>query len=91
MAAGLPATDAQVQALAQQWMGLVHHWLGGDFTLIELRGWGRSGPQSPAIQSPMQKRRPRCWLASWRARVDLPAPCGPKTRWITVDAWVWDG
>jgi DNA-binding transcriptional MerR regulator len=42
---GLPATDLQVQPLAQHWMGLIHHWLGGDFDLIER--WGRMYLQEP--------------------------------------------
>jgi DNA-binding transcriptional MerR regulator len=39
MAQGVPPTDPQVQPLAHQWMGLIHHWLGGNFDLIER--WGR--------------------------------------------------
>jgi DNA-binding transcriptional MerR regulator len=39
MARGVPATDPAVQPLAQQWMGLIHQWLGGDFDLIAR--WGR--------------------------------------------------
>ncbi len=31
----MPASDPEVQPLADQWMGLIHHWLGGDFDLIE--------------------------------------------------------
>ncbi|MES2715613.1 MAG: MerR family transcriptional regulator [Pseudomonadota bacterium] len=50
MAAGLPATDSQVQPLAQQWMGLIHHWLGGDFTLIER--WGRMVLGEPQARRP---------------------------------------
>lgn len=42
---GVPATDPQVQPLAQHWMGLIHHWLGGDFDLIER--WGRMYLQEP--------------------------------------------
>lgn len=36
---GVPATDPAVQPLANHWMALIHHWLGGDFDLIER--WGR--------------------------------------------------
>lgn len=42
---GVPATAPQVQPLAQRWMGLIHHWLGGDFDLIER--WGRMYLQEP--------------------------------------------
>ncbi|MDT7835519.1 MerR family transcriptional regulator [Aquabacterium sp. OR-4] len=42
---GVAATDLRVQPLAQQWMGLIHHWLGGDFDLIER--WGRMYLQEP--------------------------------------------
>lgn len=45
---GVPATDLQVQPLAQQWMGLIHHWLGGDFGLIER--WGRMVLQEPGAR-----------------------------------------
>lgn len=42
---GVPATDLQVQPLAHRWMGLIHHWLGGNFDLIER--WGRMYLQEP--------------------------------------------
>lgn len=42
---GVPATDPQLQPLAHQWMGLMHHWLGGNFDLIER--WGRMYEQEP--------------------------------------------
>ena len=45
MGRGVPATDLQVQPLAQHWMGLIHQWLGGDFDLIER--WGRVYQDEP--------------------------------------------
>jgi DNA-binding transcriptional MerR regulator len=53
MASGVPATDPRVQPLAQHWMGLIHHWFGGDFDLIER--WGRmyhEAPRAPSVQTP---------------------------------------
>ncbi len=46
MEAGVPATDLAMQPLAQRWMGLIHHWLGGDFDLIDR--WGRMVMLGPA-------------------------------------------
>lgn len=48
MDGGVPATDPAVQPLAHQWMGLIHHWLGGDFDLIER--WGRMVEQEPTAR-----------------------------------------
>ena len=55
MEQGLPPEDPQVQALAQQWMGMMHHWLDGDFELM--RRWGvvyatdakARGPRDPGV------------------------------------------
>lgn len=48
MDAGVPANDLAMQPLAHRWMGLIHHWLGGDFALIER--WGRLFVQEPAVR-----------------------------------------
>jgi DNA-binding transcriptional MerR regulator len=32
---GAPPDSAETQALARRWMALVHHWMGGDFSLIQ--------------------------------------------------------
>ena len=51
MARGVPPTDLAMQPLAHRWMGLIHHWLGGDFDLIDR--WGRMYGQEPgARQTP---------------------------------------
>jgi DNA-binding transcriptional MerR regulator len=39
---------AQVQALAQRWMGLMHEWMGGDFD--RMVRWGRMYDAEPALQ-----------------------------------------
>jgi len=49
MDSGVPATDPRVQPLAQHWMGLIHHWLGGNFDLIAR--WGRMYQDEPAVRS----------------------------------------
>ena len=49
MDSGIPATDPSVQPLAQHWMGLIHHWLGGNFDLIER--WGRMYQEEPLVRS----------------------------------------
>lgn len=46
---GVPATDLSVQPLAQQWMGLIHQWLGGNFDLIER--WGRMYQEEQLVRS----------------------------------------
>ena len=46
---GVPATDLRVQPLAQHWMGLIHHGLGGNFELIER--WGRMYREEPLVRS----------------------------------------
>ena len=48
MASGVPATDLAMQPLAHRWMGLIHHWLGGDFDLIDR--WGRMYGQEPGAR-----------------------------------------
>ncbi|GCL63428.1 MerR family transcriptional regulator [Pseudaquabacterium pictum] len=45
---GVPPTDLRVQPLAHQWMALIHHWLGGDFDLIDR--WGRMYLQEPTAR-----------------------------------------
>jgi len=52
---GLPPSDPQVQALAQQWMGLMHHWMDGDFDLMTR--WGAvyvADPQARGAAGPKQ-------------------------------------
>jgi DNA-binding transcriptional MerR regulator len=49
MDSGVPATDPSLQPLAQHWMGLIHHWLGGNFDLIER--WGRMYQEEPLVRS----------------------------------------
>ena len=48
MERGTPPGDPQVQTLAQQWMGLMHHWFGGDFDLM--RRWGAVYATEPAAR-----------------------------------------
>lgn len=48
MATGVPATDLTVQPLAHRWMGLIHHWLDGDFELMER--WGLMYKTEPAAR-----------------------------------------
>lgn len=92
MGAGLPATDAQVQPLAQQWMGLIHHWLGGDFTLIER--WGAmylgepqarraGGPDLAMVRYIAQATSLR--LAAWQRHFTL-AELG-RFRHVGAAAW----
>lgn len=45
MEAGVPTDDAEVQALTQRWMGLMHGWLGGDFDLMSR--WGEVFAKEP--------------------------------------------
>ena len=47
---GLPPSDPQVQALVQQWMGLMHHWLDGDFDLMSR--WGAVHVNEPQVRGP---------------------------------------
>jgi DNA-binding transcriptional MerR regulator len=71
--AGLPPGDAQVQALTQRWMGLMHHWLDGDFDLMqrwgemyaaEPRARGEGGPDLALIRYVEQaaEQRMALWL-----------------------------
>ena len=48
MARGTPPGTPEVQALAQQWMGLMHQWFGGDFDLM--RRWGAAYAANPAAR-----------------------------------------
>ena len=48
MVRGVPPTDLAMQPLAHRWMGLIHHWLGGDFDLIDR--WGRMYGQEPGAR-----------------------------------------
>lgn len=52
---GLPPSDPQVQVLAQQWMGLMHRWMDGDFDLMTR--WGAvyvADPQARGATGPKQ-------------------------------------
>jgi len=48
MARGVLATDLAMQPVAHQWMSLIHHWLDGDFSLIER--WGTMYKAEPAAR-----------------------------------------
>lgn len=70
---GLPATDPGVQALAQQWMGLMHHWLDGNFDLmrrwgdlyaVEPQAHGRDGADLALMRYVEQATQPR--MALWQ-------------------------
>lgn len=70
---GLPAGDPQVQALAQQWMGLLHRWLDGDFELmrrwgdlyaVEPQAHGRDGTDLALMRYVEQATQPR--MAMWQ-------------------------
>jgi DNA-binding transcriptional MerR regulator len=49
MDAGVPPDDDRVQPLANRWMGLIHHWMDGDFDLIDR--WGRMYLQEPGARA----------------------------------------
>lgn len=70
---GLPPTDPGVQALAQQWMGVIHHWLDGDFDLMrrwgelyaaEPQAHGRDGADLALMRYVEQATQPR--MAMWQ-------------------------
>jgi DNA-binding transcriptional MerR regulator len=73
MDAGVPGDDDRVQPLANRWMGLIHHWMDGDFDLIDR--WGRMYQQEPGARAlpgpgiamvryiePATQRRFAAWL-----------------------------
>jgi DNA-binding transcriptional MerR regulator len=45
---GVPPDDPRLQPLANHWMGLVHHWLGGNFDLIDR--WGQVHLQEAPVR-----------------------------------------
>lgn len=96
MDGGLAATDLAAQPLAQQWMGLIHHWLGGDFALIER--WGRmylgeasarrhGGPDLAMVRWIEQATTPR--LAAWQRHFSLAELSRfghlPSSAWRALD------
>ena len=48
MQQGTPPDDPQVQTLAQQWMGVMHEWFGGNFDLM--RRWGAVYAAEPSAR-----------------------------------------
>ncbi len=93
MARGVPATDLAVQPLAHRWMGLIHHWLDGDFSLIER--WGTMykaepvarrknvGPDLSVVQYVEQATELR--MARWRAHFTLDDMS--RFRWVPLNEW----
>ena len=78
MEQGTPPHDPQVQTLAQQWMGVMHEWFGGDFDLM--RRWGavyatepsargRRGAGLPLMRYVEQATEPR--MALWQKHFSL--------------------
>jgi DNA-binding transcriptional MerR regulator len=92
MARGVPATDLAVQPLAQRWMGLIHHWLDGDFDLIER--WGAmykvepvarksEGPDLAVVRYMEQATDLR--MARWQAHFTLAEMS--RFRWVPLSEW----
>ena len=92
MARGVPATDLAVQPLAQRWMGLIHHWLDGDFGLIER--WGamykiepaarkNEGPDLSVVRYVEQATELR--MARWQAHFTLGEMS--RFRWVPLSEW----
>ncbi|MEQ1683113.1 MAG: MerR family transcriptional regulator [Burkholderiaceae bacterium] len=93
MARGVAATDLAMQPLAHRWMGLIHHWLDGDFSLIER--WGtmykaepvarqqNTGPDLSVVRYVEQATELR--MARWQAHFTL-ADMG-RFRWVPLSEW----
>jgi DNA-binding transcriptional MerR regulator len=92
MARGVPATDLSVQPLAQRWMGSIHHWLDGDFDLIER--WGTmykvepaarqgKGPDLSVVRYVEQATELR--FARWLAHFTLAEMS--RFRWVPSSDW----
>lgn len=92
MVRGVPATDLAVQPLAHRWMGLIHHWLDGDFDLIER--WGTMykgepaarqgvGPDLSVVRYVEQATELR--MARWRAHFTLAELS--RFRWVPLSEW----
>jgi DNA-binding transcriptional MerR regulator len=92
MASGVPATDLAVQPLAHRWMGLIHHWLDGDFGLIER--WGamyktepaarkNEGPDLSVVRYVEQATELR--MARWQAYFTLADMS--RFRWVPLSEW----
>lgn len=92
MARGVPPTDLAVQPLAHRWMGLIHHWLDGDFGLIER--WGtmykvepvarkNDGPDLTVVRYVEQATDLR--MARWRAHFTLAEMS--RFRWVPLAEW----
>ncbi len=92
MASGVPATDLAVQPLAHRWMGLIHHWLDGDFGLIER--WGamykvepaarkNEGPDLSVVRYMEQATTLR--MARWQAHFTLDEMS--RFRWVPLSDW----
>ena len=92
MARGVPATDLAVQPLAHRWMGLIHHWLDGDFGLIER--WGtmykvepaarkNEGPDLSVVRYVEQATDMR--MARWLAHFTLAEMS--RFRWVPLSEW----
>ena len=92
MARGVPPTDLAMQPLAHRWMGLIHHWLGGDFDLIDR--WGRMYGQEPgARQTPRPdlatvryvEQATELRLAHWRKHCTMAELS--RFGWVRHEEW----
>ena len=92
MVRGVPPTDLAMQPLAHRWMGLIHHWLGGDFDLIDR--WGRMYGQEPgARQTPRPdlatvryvKQATELRLAHWRKHCTMAELS--RFGWVRHEKW----
>ncbi len=93
MARGVPATDLAMQPLAHRWMGLIHHWLDGDFSLIER--WGTMykaepgarresvGPDLSVVRYVEQATELR--MARWKSYFTLADMS--RFRWVPLSEW----
>ena len=92
MELGVPPTDLAVQPLAHRWMGLIHHWLDGDFGLIER--WGamykvepaarrNAGPGLDVVRYVEQATDLR--MARWLAHFSLAEM--RRFRWVPLAEW----
>lgn len=92
MDCGVAATDLAVQPLAHRWMSLIHHWLDGDFSLIER--WGtmykaepaareKEGPDLAVVRYVEQATDLR--MARWRAHFTLDDLS--RFRWVPLTEW----
>ncbi|MEO8056767.1 MAG: MerR family transcriptional regulator [Burkholderiales bacterium] len=92
MARGVPATDLAMQPLAHRWMGLIHHWLDGDFSLIER--WGTMYKSEPAARQNVGpdlsvvryvEQATELRMARWQAHFTLDEMS--RFRWVPLSEW----